>query len=363
MIILGIETSCDETAAAIVENGTKILSSCVASSSDLHAKTGGIIPEVAARKQVEYIIPIIQECLLKAFGTPDHNNPILKATATKTLSDNVDAIAVTYGPGLIGSLLVGVETAKTLTYRHSKTLIPVNHIIAHAYGSFIKNNKKGSHKGDTPLPLFPAINLVVSGGHTQLLLIKNHNDIKVLGSTRDDAAGEAFDKIARILGLPYPGGPEISEKAEKYLSVAKNVKLDLFPRPMIESDDYDFSFSGLKTSVKNYLNKSSGFDLNKIAAEVQEAIVDSLVEKTIKACVNLKPVSLLLSGGVSANERLRKKLGYRSKVEIPDIVFHVPNPSLSTDNATFIASRAFFSKKSSSWKELDAKPDATILDL
>lgn len=353
MIILGIETSCDETAAAVVENGTKILSNVVASSSELHIKTGGIVPEEAARKQVEYIIPVIQEALIKAFPS--------QSTSHQLLATKIDAIAINYGPGLIGSLLVGVETAKTLSFIFDKPLIPVNHIIAHTYGNFIKSSPNKIYK--KYLPEFPAIDLTVSGGHTELLLMRNHNNFKFLGGTRDDAAGEAFDKIARILGLPYPGGPSISKKADKYFEKVENPKLILFPRPMIDSKNYDFSFSGLKTAVKNYLKKNPKQDIEEIASEVQEAIADSLIEKTVKACGEFNPKSLLLSGGVAANKRLRSKLQERNKIENPSIVFHVPDTKLCTDNAVFISSRAFFNQKHIPWKKLEANPQLNIRDL
>lgn len=361
MKILGIETSCDETAAAVVEDGTKVLSSIVASSVELHAKTGGIIPETAARKQLEYIIPVIEKSLLEAFTTPDTKNCSQQTSAQNLLKNEIDAIAVTVGPGLIGSLLVGIETAKTLSFILNKPLIPVNHIIAHSYGNFIKNYKNKLIKNN--LPEFPALNLIVSGGHTELLLMKGHNNFKILGSTRDDAAGEAFDKIARILGLPYPGGPAISEAADKYFKGVRNPKLTLFPRPMIESKDFDFSFSGLKTAAKNYLKGKLNIDVERIAAEVQEAIVDCLIEKSLKACKENKAKSFLLSGGVAANKRLRQKFVQRNKVEKVDIVFHVPDVNYCTDNAVIVASRAFFNQNIISWKKLEANPQLTTEDL
>jgi N6-L-threonylcarbamoyladenine synthase len=257
--------------------------------------------------------------------------------------------------------LVGVETAKTLSFAFNKPIIPVNHIIAHSYGNFITIYKGKNVKESQPK--FPAINLIVSGGHTELTLIKDHNNFKFLGGTRDDAAGEAFDKISRILGLSYPGGPSISKAADKYLDVNLNPKLDLFPRPMKESKDFDFSFSGLKTSVKNYFKQNEKVNIEKIAAEVQEAIVDSLVEKTIKACKKFKPESLFLSGGVAANKRLRKKLSQRSNIENPSIVFHVPDVVLCTDNAVITASRAYFNQNIISWKKLEANPQLSLRDL
>ena len=334
MKILGIETSCDETSASIVENTTsyetvKILSNVVTSSLALHSKTGGIVPEVAAREQVKYIIPVIDKAL--------------------HLVESINAIAVTVGPGLIGSLLVGVETAKTLAYVWKKPIIPVNHLIGHIYANFI-----GEISNDS-IPNFPSLALIVSGGHTDLVLMKNHGKIKWLGGTRDDAGGEAFDKIGRLLGLPYPGGPSI-EKAAKN----GNPKAFNFPRPMIDSDDFDFSFSGLKTAVlrefkaMKQLNNETIADL---AASVQEAIVDVLVSKTLNAAQKYKVKSILLSGGVAANQALRNRFKLEIgnwKLEIP---FFVPEKWLCTDNAAMIATAAFFNYKPTHWSKITANPE------
>jgi len=324
MKILGIETSCDETAAAIVEDGKKVLSSALASSAELHVKTGGIVPEVAARKQIESIIPVIKEALL----------PIGE--------ENIDAIAVTYGPGLIGSLLVGVETAKTLSLVWGKPIVPVNHLVAHVYANFLEHR-----------PEFSAVALVVSGGHTDFVLMDSYKKIKYLGGTRDDAAGEAFDKTARLIGLAYPGGPSISIAAEKYSSG----NLNLFPRPMLDSDSLDTSFSGLKTAVLNYTKNNGGYDVGRVAAEIQEAIVDTLVAKSIKAVEEYNPKSFLLAGGVSANERLREKIAdtLKSKTKV-----FIPEPKYSTDNAVMIAASAFYNYKPVSWQEVTANPALSI---
>src|SRR5260221_10305698 len=242
MTILGIETSCDETAGAIVEGKNthvELKANILATSLDLHAKTGGIIPEQAAREQVKYILPTIKEAI---------------KTANIKLTD-IDAFAVTYGPGLIGSLLVGVETAKTLSFILNKPIIPINHMVGHIYANFIRENIKQKTENKKSnliphtyslIPTFPLLALVVSGGHTDLLLMKKHGDFHLLGGTRDDAAGECFDKCARLLGYPYPGGPKISQLAEK-----GNPKAFSFPRPMLGSGDYTFSFSGLKTAFLN----------------------------------------------------------------------------------------------------------------
>lgn len=326
MNILGIETSCDETAAAVVSDGKKVLSSSLATSTPLHVKTGGIIPEVAARKQVESIIPIVKEAL----------SPLGK--------ENIDAIAVTYGPGLIGSLLVGVETAKALSFAWNKPIVPVNHLVAHVYANWIEKDKE---------PQFPAIALVASGGHTDFVLMKSHSDIEYVGGTRDDAAGEAFDKTARLIGLPYPGGPSIAEAAARF----SGQTLDLFPRPMINEDTIDTSFSGLKTAVFSYTKKNNDYDTSQIAAEIQEAIVDTLVAKSIKAVDKYKPESFLLAGGVSANTRLREKITSALK-EQAKIFF--PDPEHSTDNALMIACRAFYDFRPQPWQKIETNPSLSI---
>ncbi len=352
MRILGIETSCDETACAIVENGTTVLSSVIASSEELHKETGGIIPENAARKQIEYIIPVVDKALREAF--PQKSN-------LKNQISNIDAIAVTYGPGLIGSLLVGVETAKTLSYLWDKPLIGVNHLTAHLYANWI--NEEGE-KQKSPIPSFPLLGLVVSGGHTDLVYMKDHGDINWIGGTRDDAAGEAFDKTARLLGLPYPGGPEISRAADKFLlhhSKSVNQNLDLFPRPMIHTKDFDWSFSGLKTSVLNY-TKTHEFDVNHLSAEIQEAIVDVLIAKSLLAIEKYSPNAFVIGGGVSANKRLREKFLSAIATSKMKTIFHVPALKNSTDNAAVIASAAYYNQHYYSWKDLHADPELSITD-
>lgn len=330
MKILGIETSCDETSASILENGTKIISNVVFSSQGMHALTGGIIPENAARQQINSIIPVLNKAIEKI---------------------NFDAIAVTVGPGLIGSLLVGVETARTLAYVFDKPIIPVNHLIAHIYANFIEKSEP---------PLFPSICLVVSGGHTDLILMKNLKSIKYLGGTRDDAAGEAFDKTARLLGLPYPGGPSIAKKADEY----KKSDLKMFPRPMIHDNNFEFSFSGLKTSVFKEVKDKQMTDKLQImyAAEVQEAIVDVLIKKTLSAVTKFKPNSVLLAGGVSANQRLRTKLTEEIIDKNIKVKLYLPEPKYCTDNAAVIASAAFFNRKYISWKKIIVNPELTIMD-
>ena len=352
MRILGIETSCDETAAAVVENGTKILSSVISSSAEMHIKTGGIIPEQAARQQVKSIIPVINEALLKGIGWRPTDNSIPK----------IDAIAVTAGPGLIGSLLVGVETAKTLSAVWKKPIIPVNHLIAHIYASWLDDYDLNNNFSK---PQFPALALVVSGGHTDLVFMKDHGKLKWIGGTRDDAAGEAFDKTARLLKLPYPGGPSISSEAQKYFQSQRNKeKLNLFPRPLKDSGNFDWSFSGLKTSVLNYMviNKIKGDNIQRVSAEIQEAIVDVLVSKTISAVRLYKPKSLILAGGVAANLRLRKIFKSRIKSEKLKVMFHVSKIIFCTDNAAIISSSAYYNYKSMAWEKINVIPDLSITE-
>ncbi len=331
MTILGIETSCDETSAGVINkendgrNKLRLLSNIVSSSLPLHAKTGGIIPEIAAREQIKLIIPVI--------------NSAIEQCSNLTISE-IDAIAVTYGPGLLGSLLVGVETAKTLSYAFNKPLIPVNHLMGHIYANWIDQDFEIE---------FPALALIVSGGHTDLVLIRDHGKIKWLGGTRDDAAGEAFDKIGRLLGLPYPGGPAIEKAA-----LDGNEKKFNFPRPMIDSKDFDFSFSGLKTAVLRETQTIKQLDneaINNICASAQQAITDVLIQKTLKAAKRFKVKSILLGGGVAANQKLRNEL--KEKVEQK---LFIPSKSLCTDNGAMIAAAAFYNHKELPWSKLSANP-------
>jgi N6-L-threonylcarbamoyladenine synthase len=342
MVILGIETSCDETSAAILEksdNRDVIRSNIVATSLAMHTKTGGIIPENAAREQIKYILPVIKEAVIKA----------------DTTLEAIDAIAVTYGPGLIGSLLVGIETARTLSMVLNKPLIPVNHMLGHIYANWIENQDIE----------FPSLALIVSGGHTDLILIEDHGKYKVLGGTRDDAAGEAFDKIARLLGFSYPGGPIIEEKAK-----LGNPKRFDFPRPLIGSGDFDFSFSGLKTAVLREVIKLSGDknpttnhytlttnDINDICAGVQKAISSVLIKKTLKAAQEVNAKSILLSGGVAANQTLKESFEQMTADELPTTKFFVPTKSLCTDNGAMIAAAALYNYHPVPWQEVTADPE------
>lgn len=329
MIILGIETSCDETAAALIKDGKEILSNVVASSSMLHTQTGGIIPETAARQQILSIIPVISNALEEGLGWKNN---------TKT--PKIDAIAVTAGgPGLIGSMLVGVEVAKVLASVWNKPIVPVVHLLAHVYANWLTGE---------PYPKFPAVVLTVAGGHTDLFLMMGHGNFKWLGGTRDDAAGEAFDKAARLLNLPYPGGPSIQKEAEK--GDPKKIHL---PRPLINSDDFDFSFSGLKTAIQKEVKQNVKLNKKDFAASVQDAIADVLITKTMKAAEKFNVKSILVAGGVAANQHLRMLIMQRSSIPV-----YVPPVGLCTDNATFIASHAFFNYHPRKFSEFVAVPDA-----
>lgn len=351
MKILGIETSCDETAAAVVEDGTKILSSVVASSLEMHQKTGGIIPEVAAREQIKCIIPVIEES-------------IKSAKSIKGIKD-IDAIAVTYGPGLIGSLLVGIETAKTLSDVWNVPIIPVNHLVGHLYANWLQTNNPQPTTHNS-VPEFPAIALVVSGGHTDLVLMKNHGQIEWLGGTRDDAAGECFDKAARLLELGYPGGPAISAAAQ--LATSNQQPATKLPRPMISDDNLDFSFSGLKTAVlREVMNLKANQQYNNLATyqlahELQEAICEVLVTKTLKAVKKYQVKSLLLAGGVSANSRLRELFQSAISHTPSTIKLFIPEFKLCTDNAAYIASAAYFNNFPVPWETITAYPSLAIDD-
>jgi len=349
MNILAIETSCDETAASVVKDGQDILSSIVATSLDIHVKSGGIIPEKAAREQVKSIISVINMALVES----------------KTTKNEVDAIAVTSGPGLIGSLLVGVESAKVISLLWERPIIPINHLLAHIYANWLNSGQEAKRGKEHKLPEFPALALVVSGGHTDLVLMKDHGKIEWLGGTRDDAAGEAFDKCARILGLPYPGGPSIALEAAKFKIPNSKYKMAIFPRPMIKDNNFDWSFSGLKTAVLRKVKELEGekvkLDIPELASNVQEAITDVLVEKTLRAVKIIKPKSLLLAGGVAANSRLREVFKLKIDNLKLKIDFRVPDPKLCTDNAVSIAACAFYNYSPVPWPEIESNPEITIV--
>ncbi|OGE24851.1 tRNA (adenosine(37)-N6)-threonylcarbamoyltransferase complex transferase subunit TsaD [Candidatus Daviesbacteria bacterium RIFCSPHIGHO2_02_FULL_39_12] len=372
-VILGIETSCDETGAAVLErkNGRiQILSNVVASSAQLQAKYGGIIPEQAAREQLKSIIPVIEESLRLA-------------SLAQGSSIELDAIAVTQGPGLIGSLLVGVETAKVLSLVWNKPLIAVNHLIGHFYANWITDHLPGVRAHlEGVIPQFPCIGLLVSGGHTDLVLFQDHGKYEYLGGTRDDAAGECFDKCARLLGLPYPGGPAIAAEAAKLKVKSENLpagkaglKVKL-PRPMLEKGDFsakggpaygwDFSFSGLKTAVLREVEhlkitqQFSNLTIQQLSYEIQQAIADVLVEKTVKAAQKYKIEQIMVAGGVAANQQLIKDLRFKIKDLRLKTKLHVPPPNLCTDNAAMIAAAAFFQKETANPLNLQANPNLSL---
>jgi len=313
--ILGIETSCDETAAAVVEDGRRILSSVVASQIDLHAQFGGVFPEVASRQHIKTIYPVIDQALQQAH---------------LTLGD-LDAIAVTRGPGLPGSLVVGMNTAKGLALGSGLPILGISHLEGHLYSAWIyKSDTTPTHE-----PRFPLIALIVSGGHTELILMKGHLQYQHLGATLDDAAGEAFDKVARLLALEYPGGPSIQNAAVQGNPSAYN-----FPRAWLE-DSWDFSFSGLKTAVMREVRKIDStkrpLPVADLAASFQAAVVEVLVTKTIKAAKEYSAKNLLVAGGVSANRALRHSIQVQATIPL-----HIPPIWLCTDNAAMIAGAAHY---------------------
>jgi N6-L-threonylcarbamoyladenine synthase len=342
MIILGIETSCDETSVAIVENGHQVLSVATASSQELHQKTGGIVPESAAREQLSCMIPVLEEALTKFCP---HTKP------QETLK-KIDALAVTYGPGLIGSLLVGVETAKALSLVTGKPLIPVNHLEAHIFANWLE-------KPSNQFPQMPGLALIASGGHTELILVNKRGkkyQFTFLGGTRDDASGECFDKCARVLGLGYPGGPAIAQNAQlASKELVSNPPFNL-PRPMLDQKNHDFSFSGLKTAVINrvrQLEKKGKLNQkmkNFLAWEIQEAITDCLVGKIIQAAQKYPIKSLLLGGGVTANQILREK--FQKEANKLNIDLFIPEIRFCTDNATIVAATAYFNYQPTPWSKI-----------
>ena len=303
MVVLAIESSCDETAAAVIVGGEKALSNVVSSQTQVHRKYGGVVPELASRKHIEAIIPVIREALRKADISLDH----------------VEGIAVTNGPGLIGSLLVGLSVAKAIAYARNLPFVGVNHVEGHLSAIFLEN----------PRLRFPFIGLVVSGGHTCIYRVKHLGRYEWLGGTRDDAAGEAFDKVAKLLNLGYPGGPVIDEVARD-----GDPQAIPFPRAFISKDSFDFSFSGIKTSVLHYVRKHPHDRVEDIAASFQEAVVDVLVSKAVQAARALDLPRIVLSGGVASNTRLRTRL--QEIAEKEGLEVNIPSPIFCTDNAAMI---------------------------
>jgi len=315
MNILAIETSCDETSAAVVKDGTEVLSSVISSQNDFHAKYGGIVPEIASRKHIEAISPVIKEAIDRA----------------GIRFKDVDAVATTFGPGLPGSLIVGLSAAKAISFALKKPLIGVNHLEGHIYANFLLE----------PGLKFPFICLIVSGGHTQLVKVTGHMEFETLGRTRDDAAGEAYDKVARFLGLGYPGGPIIDKLSKEGNENAVN-----FTRPMLDEEyKYDFSFSGIKTAVVYFSKKveqGKEMEVSKtdIAASFQKSVVDTLVEKTVKAAEDNAIKTIAIGGGVAANSKLRADM--KAACDNKGIKCIVPPLELCTDNAAMIGCAGYF---------------------
>jgi len=359
MLILAIETSCDETAASVIhgEDGKiEMLSNIVSSQVNLHAPWGGVVPNLAAREHLKNILPVIQESLQEAKINPQ----------------NLDLIAVTNGPGLIPALLVGTNCAKTLSYLWKKPLLGIHHIEGHIYANFISDKIGAITKNQETRNkiIFPALCLVVSGGHTQLIFMQDHLHYEIVGQTQDDAVGEAFDKVARILDLGYPGGPIIAAEAAKsdkrqetrdklppradqpMAEKAENYKL---PRPMLASKDFNFSFSGLKTAVLYLVKKNEALKKNPefiqaICHEFQQASIDVLVHKTLEAAKKFNPYSIMLAGGVSANQELRKQLEKAVKENLPTTKYFCPELKYTGDNAAMIGAAAYFR-----WEKIENK--------
>ncbi|MBQ5446859.1 MAG: tRNA (adenosine(37)-N6)-threonylcarbamoyltransferase complex transferase subunit TsaD [Lachnospiraceae bacterium] len=311
--ILAIESSCDETAAAVVKNGREVLSNIISSQIDIHTLYGGVVPEIASRKHIENINPVVRAALKEA----------------KMELKDVDAIGVTYGPGLVGALLVGVTQAKAMAFAANKPLIGVHHIEGHISANYIANKELEP----------PFICLVVSGGHTHLVVVNDYGKYEVIGHTRDDAAGEAFDKVERAIGLGYPGGPKIDKVAKE-----GNENAIKFPKAVVNDAPLDFSFSGLKSAVLNYINscqmKEIEYSVPDIAASFQKAVVDVLSEHAIKACKDRKINKLAIAGGVSANSAIRSRMIEECKKN--NIEFYYPPIILCTDNAAMIGSAAYY---------------------
>lgn len=374
MRILGIETSCDETAAAVVEDGNKLLSNVVVSSAKEQQAYGGVVPEIAARSHIESINPVIEKALQDAFSVASSKQQAAsrhKKSGVSDLWENVDAIAVSYGPGLGGSLLVGVLTARTLAIIHKKPLYAINHVEAHGYASFITSTSaKLSRDYNTSLkqPAFPLLALIVSGGHTQLVLFEDHLQYKVLGRTADDAVGEAFDKVAKMLGLPYPGGPSVEK-------LAKQGNPDKFKFPKAKlAGKFSFSYSGLKTAVLRAAQEVIGEDYTfpshklkqrltsaqkaDIAASFTNAAIEALTDKTVTAYEEFAPASVVVAGGVSASPELRRQMTARLPIKP-----YFPDIKLCTDNAAMIAALGYYQAKYGSLadaKRLDIQPNLSM---
>ena len=335
-LTLAIESSCDETSAAVLRGGRQILSNIISTQIPVHQKFGGVVPEIASRRHIVNIMPVIDESLREAgIGLRD-----------------IDQIAVTYGPGLVGALLVGVSAAKSLAFSLDVPLIGVNHLEGHIFANFLS----------TPELEPPFMALVVSGGHTALVQVKGYNHFEMMGQTRDDAAGEAFDKVARVMGLPYPGGPQIDRLAKE-----GNAEAIDFPRALQEKGNYEFSFSGLKSAVLNYLNtmKLKKQEINKadVAASFQKAVIEVLVAKALEAMAQTHLDTLVLAGGVAANSALESRL--RAAVEARGLKFCYPSRILCTDNAAMIGCRGYYQALNGRYSNyyLNAVPNLGLADL
>ena len=333
IVILAIETSCDETAAAVVRNGREVLSNVISSQIDLHTLYGGVVPEIASRKHIEKINQVIIQALNEA----------------EVSLEDITAIAVTYGPGLVGALLVGVSAAKAISFATGKPLIGVHHIEGHISANFIENKELEP----------PFACLVVSGGHTHLVVVKDYGEYEILGRTRDDAAGEAFDKVARAIGLGYPGGPKIDK-----ISKEGNPQAIVFPRAKVGDSAYDFSFSGLKSAVLNYLNscEMKGITINTadVAASFQKAVIDVLVEHALAAVDEYQFTKFAIAGGVASNSALRK--AFQNVCQKKKIAFYYPAPIFCTDNAAMIGVAGYYEYKKGtrSGYDLNAIPNLKL---
>ena len=333
VLILGIESSCDETAAAVVKNGREVLSNVISSQIELHKLYGGVVPEIASRKHIEKINQVIEESLEEA----------------KVSLEDIDAIAVTYGPGLVGALLVGVAEAKAISYATGKPLVGVHHIEGHVSANYIENKELEP----------PFLCLIVSGGHTHLVIVKDYGEYEIVGRTRDDAAGEAFDKVARAIGLGYPGGPKIDKLAKEGDKYAIS-----FPRAKVAENEYDFSFSGVKSAVLNYINgcNMKGEEVNRadVAASFQEAVVDVLVTHTVAAAKAYGFKNVAMAGGVASNSALRE--GMKKACEENGLNLYYPSPIYCTDNGAMIGAAGYYEyiKGARAGLDLNAVPNLRI---
>jgi len=317
IICLAIESSCDETSAAVIKNGREILSNVIFSQIDIHKKYGGVVPEIASRKHTECVNYVIEEALLKASVT----------------FDDIDIIGATYGPGLVGALLVGLSAAKGIAYAKNIPLVPVNHIKGHIFANFLQDT--------TLIP--PFLCMVVSGGHTHLVNVTDYNNFEILGKTMDDAIGEAFDKVARTVGLGYPGGPLVDKEAKNGIDNCN------FPRPIF--DNLNFSFSGIKTAVINYTNKHKDFNVADVCRSFEEAATDVIVTNVSRALNMAKTDKIAIAGGVAANSMLREKM--EKLAEDKKIKFYCPSPILCTDNAAMIGCAAYYDYLNGNIAKLD----------